>query len=1018
MAAAQRLRDGSCRALLCFVLVAAWEAASGQIRYSIPEEMAKGAFVGNVAKDLGLDTEKISERGVRILAEGRTQYFALNFESGHLYISERVDREELCGRSSNCLLRLEILVQVKLHTVEIEITDINDNAPRFQVEQIELRVRESTATGARFLLPDAEDPDVGINSLQSYQLSDNRHFSLDVQTGADGAKYAELVLEMSLDREKQAVHNLILRALDGGDPLRSGTAQINVVVEDANDNAPIFAQSLYKVNVLEDTPVGSLLVTVNATDLDEGINSQVTYTFRKISEKASSIFHLDAKTGEMTVAQKLDFEECELYETEVQARDGRGLSGRAKVLLNVLDVNDNNPEVTVTSFSSSVPEGSPTGTVIALLKVRDRDSGENGEVTCSIFTHLPFRLQKSYDNFYSLVTDGPLDREQVSEYNVTITARDRGNPPLSTITALSLKILDKNDNPPTFTQTSYAGYIAENNPRGASIFTLEASDPDWGENARVTYSLLPGGEGSESPVSSSISIHSESGAVYALRSFDYEQLRELRFQVQAQDGGSPPLSTNVSVTLWILDQNDNSPEILYPASRSDGSTGVELAPRSSEPGYLVTKVVAVDADSGQNAWLSYQLLKATEPGLFRVGLQSGEIRTARSVLDKDALKQSLVVLVKDNGQPPLSASVSVTVVLADSLPQILSELSSLSSPVSSSISIHSESGAVYALRSFDYEQLRELRFQVQAQDGGSPPLSTNVSVTLWILDQNDNSPEILYPASPSAAAGSSSSSSRSDGSTGVELAPRSSEPGYLVTKVVAVDADSGQNAWLSYQLLKATEPGLFRVGLQSGEIRTARSVLDKDALKQSLVVLVKDNGQPPLSASVSVTVVLADSLPQILSELSSLSASAAAAAAGGGGGAEPQPGLTLYLGIAVASVSGLFFSFLLGLLALRLRRWRNSPLLESGASGNFSGVPVSQFVGIDGVRAFLHSYSQEASLTAGSRKSQILFPVVSCTNTLTAQQAQEKPAPLLITEDSKASQQGETLPQVSFCRRF
>uniref|UniRef100_A0A8D0HG62 Cadherin domain-containing protein n=1 Tax=Sphenodon punctatus TaxID=8508 RepID=A0A8D0HG62_SPHPU len=802
MAAAQRLRDGSCRALLCFVLVAAWEAASGQIRYSIPEEMAKGAFVGNVAKDLGLDTEKISERGVRILAEGRTQYFALNFESGHLYISERVDREELCGRSSNCLLRLEILVQVKLHTVEIEITDINDNAPRFQVEQIELRVRESTATGARFLLPDAEDPDVGINSLQSYQLSDNRHFSLDVQTGADGAKYAELVLEMSLDREKQAVHNLILRALDGGDPLRSGTAQINVVVEDANDNAPIFAQSLYKVNVLEDTPVGSLLVTVNATDLDEGINSQVTYTFRKISEKASSIFHLDAKTGEMTVAQKLDFEECELYETEVQARDGRGLSGRAKVLLNVLDVNDNNPEVTVTSFSSSVPEGSPTGTVIALLKVRDRDSGENGEVTCSIFTHLPFRLQKSYDNFYSLVTDGPLDREQVSEYNVTITARDRGNPPLSTITALSLKILDKNDNPPTFTQTSYAGYIAENNPRGASIFTLEASDPDWGENARVTYSLLPGGEGSESPVSSSISIHSESGAVYALRSFDYEQLRELRFQVQAQDGGSPPLSTNVSVTLWILDQNDNSPEILYPASsRSDGSTGVELAPRSSEPGYLVTKVVAVDADSGQNAWLSYQLLKATEPGLFRVGLQSGEIRTARSVLDKDALKQSLVVLVKDNGQPPLSASVSVTVVLADSLPQILSELSSLS------------------------------------------------------------------------------------------------------------------------------------------------------------------------------------------------------------------PGLTLYLGIAVASVSGLFFSFLLGLLALRLRRWRNSPLLESGASGNFSGVPVSQFVGIDGVRAFLHSYSQEASLTAGSRKSQILFPVVSCTNTLTAQQAPEKPGS--VTEHSKTTKQGEVLPVVS-----
>uniref|UniRef100_A0A8D0HFQ6 Cadherin domain-containing protein n=1 Tax=Sphenodon punctatus TaxID=8508 RepID=A0A8D0HFQ6_SPHPU len=817
MVAMKGLRDCSGLAVLCFVLAAGWETVSGQIRYSIAEEIQKGSFVGNLAKDLELDLQGLSDRGVKITTEGRKQYFDLNFKSGHLYISERVDREEICGRSSKCLLRLEVLVQqqqMKLHEVEIEITDINDNAPRFQVEQIE--IGESTDTGTRFLLPDARDPDVETNSLQGYHLSDNKHFSLDVQKAADGARYAELVLEKALDREEQAVHNLLLTATDGGDPVRSGTAHIRVIVEDANDNPPVFSQPLYKASVLENVPRGSVLVTVNATDRDEGINSEVTYSFRKITEKASQIFLLDPKSGALRAVGEVDFEESPKYEMEVQAQDGRGLSARSKVLLLVLDVNDNAPEIALTSLAHSVEEGARPGTVIAVFNAQDPDSGQNGEVTCSIPSSLPLRLQKSFDNYYSLVTDRALDREQVSEYNVTITATDRGNPPLSTITALSLKILDKNDNPPTFTQTSYTGYITENNPIGASILSLEASDPDWGENARVTYSLLlpllPRGEGSESPVSSSISIHSESGAVYALRSFDYEQLRELRFQVQAQDGGSPPLSTNVSVTLWILDQNDNSPEILYPASRSDGSTGVELAPRSSEPGYLVTKVVAVDADSGQNAWLSYQLLKATEPGLFRVGLQSGEIRTARSVLDKDALKQSLVVLVKDNGQPPLSASVSVTVVLADSLPQILSELSSLSA--------------------------------------------------------------------------------------------------------------------------------------------------------------------------------------------------SAAAAAGGGGGAEPQPGLTLYLVIAVASVSGLFFSFLLGLLALRLRRWRNSPLLESGASGNFSGVPVSQFVGIDGVRAFLHSYSQEASLTAGSRKSQILFPVVSCTNTLTAQQPQEKPAPPLRCDDSNISNGG------------
>uniref|UniRef100_A0A8D0HHK1 Cadherin domain-containing protein n=1 Tax=Sphenodon punctatus TaxID=8508 RepID=A0A8D0HHK1_SPHPU len=824
MAVTQRLRNGSRRALLCFVLVVAWEAASGQIHYSIPEEMQKGSFVGNLAKDLGLDLKQLSDHGVRIVSRGRFQYFAMNVENGYLYTAENLDREQICAPEEKCLLHFEVLIEekAKLFTVEVEITDINDHAPTFQHKMTELKINEFAPVGTRFSLQEAQDPDVGINSIQSYHLSNHKHFSLDMQTGAEGDKYPELLLETPLDREEQNVHDLILTATDGGDPVRSGTAQIRILVLDANDNAPIFTQPIYKVTVLENAPAGTLLLTVNATDADEGINSDVEYSFKKIKEKASQIFRIDPRTGEIATAAPLDYEEAALHELEIQAKDLGDLTGRCKVLVTVVDVNDNAPQITVPSLFSPISENTPPGTVVALLNIQDRDSGEKGEVTCSVPANLPFRLQKSLDNYYSLVTERPLDRELVSGYNVTITATDRGNPPLSSSTTVSVQISDRNDNAPIFSQKSYTSYVRENNPRGALVCQVRASDPDWGENARVTYSLLlpllPGGEGSESPVSSSISIHSESGAVYALRSFDYEQLRELRFQVQAQDGGSPPLSTNVSVTLWILDQNDNSPEILYPASRSDGSTGVELAPRSSEPGYLVTKVVAVDADSGQNAWLSYQLLKATEPGLFRVGLQSGEIRTARSVLDKDALKQSLVVLVKDNGQPPLSASVSVTVVLADSLPQILSELSSLSA--------------------------------------------------------------------------------------------------------------------------------------------------------------------------------------------------SAAAAAGGGGGAEPQPGLTLYLGIAVASVSGLFFSFLLGLLALRLRRWRNSPLLESGASGNFSGVPVSQFVGIDGVRAFLHSYSQEASLTAGSRKSQILFPVVSCTNTLTAQQAPEKPAPPFICDDSNMSKSEEISNQV------
>ncbi|XP_034959293.1 protocadherin gamma-A10-like [Zootoca vivipara] len=796
----------------CLVLLAVFQAVAGQIHYSVPEELQEGSFVGDISQDLGLDMKQLLPGGVQIITEGRTQYFALNFQNGHLYINERLDREEICGRLLTCILKLEILIQeqLKVYTVEIEIEDINDNAPAFQVETLQLNIPESTPVGSRFLLPDAQDPDLGVNALQSYQISPNRHFFLDVQMTASGAKYAELVLEKSMDREGRRfdMPDLILTASDGGNPVKSGTAHIKVSVEDANDNAPVFSESVYKVTTAENIPVNSLLVAVHATDLDEGINSEITYAFRQVSEKASNSFHLDPRTGEVRVRQEIDFEECALYEMEVQARDGRGLSGRANILLAITDVNDNAPEIAVTSLTNAVSEDCPEGTIIALLKVIDRDSEDNGLVTCSIFGNPPFHLEKTFDNYYSLVTGRALDREDVSNYNVTVIATDKGNPPLSTTTTIQLKILDKNDNPPTFKKKSYITSITENTSAGASVLTLKATDPDWEMNGKITYSITEG-EMSYSFFSSCLSINSETGVIYVLRSFDYEEIQEIKFLVKAQDGGSPPLSSNVSVTLFILDQNDNAPQILYPSPPTDGSTGIELAPRSSEPGYLVTKVVAVDADSGQNAWLSYQLIKATEPGLFTLGLHTGEIRTARFFLEKDALKQSLVVLVKDNGQPPMSVSVTVTVVLADSIPDMLTDLGTISAPIS----------------------------------------------------------------------------------------------------------------------------------------------LESD--------------------------------------------------------------LTFYLVTAVAFVSCLFFTFLLVLLVLRLRKWRHSQLCDTG-SVNLNGVPVSQFVGIDGVRAFLQTYCHEFSLSSGSRKSQIFFPIESCTNTLTGHQASQISGPLFTANDSNINKEGQSCKQVCF----
>ncbi|XP_058398606.1 protocadherin gamma-A6 isoform X6 [Diceros bicornis minor] len=664
--------------VLFLLLGTLWEARAGPIRYSIPEELDKGSFVGNIAKDLGLRPQELAERGVRIISRGRTQLFALNPRSGSLVTVGRIDREELCAQSARCLLSFNILVEDKLnlYPIEVEIMDINDNTPRFLREELEVKISENAPPSSRFPLMEVYDPDVGMNSLQGFKLSENSHFSVNVLSEAVGPRYPELVLERVLDREEEAIHRLVLTAMDGGDPVRSGVARILVTVLDANDNAPVFTQPIYRVSVPENLPVGSPVLSVNATDQDEGVHAEVTYSFVRITAKIAKIFCLNVLTGEISTSANLDYEDSSFYELDVEARDRPGLQDRAKVLITILDVNDNVPEVVVTSGSRSIAESTPPGTVVALFQVYDRDSGLNGLVTCSISRNLPFELEKSVDNYYRLVTNRILDREQVSLYNITVTATDKGMPPLSTETLISLNVADTNDNPPAFPHSSYSVYVPENNPRGASIFSVTAHDPDSHENARVTYSL-PEDTIQGAPLSSYVSINSDTGVLYALHSFDYEQLRDLQLRVTACDSGDPPLCSNVSLSIFVLDQNDNPPEILYPSLPTDGSTGVELAPRSAEPGYLVTKVVAVDRDSGQNAWLSYRLLKASEPGLFKVGLHMGEVRTARALLDRDTLKQSLVVVVQDHGQPPLSATVTLTVAVADSIPDILADLGSL-----------------------------------------------------------------------------------------------------------------------------------------------------------------------------------------------------------------------------------------------------------------------------------------------------------------------------------------------------
>ncbi|XP_056238407.1 protocadherin beta-16-like [Seriola aureovittata] len=645
----------------------------GHIRYSIPEEMKKGSLIGNVAQDLGLDLKRLRSGRARIVTGENNQYTELKTDKGILVVNEKIDREQLCGDVTPCSFSFEVILEnpMELHQITVEVTDINDHSPTFKRSNINFEISESANTGSRFSLTSAEDPDVGVNGLREYFLTENDNFVLKQNSNADGKKYAEMVLQKPLDRETNPHLSLKLIAVDGGSPQRSGTVNIYVTVLDINDNAPVFNQSMYKANVIENAPIDTYVTTVNASDADFGSNSIVTYYFSDLNSGLSDMFMIDEKTGVISITGSIDYEKDKKFELRIDAKDQGGLTDASKVIIEVTDVNDNAPTINVMSFTSPVSEDSPPGTTIGIINVKDFDSGDNGHVTCRIEQNEPFKIKSNLRNYYTLVTDTVLDRESVSDYNITVVATDAGMPPLSTKRSFHLKVSDVNDNSPVFSQGVYNAFVAENNSPGVSLLIVRAKDPDENQNARISYILEDTNMGSFS-VSEYVSVNAESGVIHAVRSFDYEQIKQLVFAVKAQDGGSPPFSNNVTVKILIQDQNDNPPQVLYPV-QTGGSLVAEMVPRSADVGYLVTKVVAVDVDSGQNAWLSYKLQKATDRALFEVGLQNGEIRTIRQVTDKDAVKQRLTVIVEDNGQPSRSATVVVNVAVADSFPEVLSE---------------------------------------------------------------------------------------------------------------------------------------------------------------------------------------------------------------------------------------------------------------------------------------------------------------------------------------------------------
>ncbi|KAI7801533.1 protocadherin 2 gamma 6 precursor [Triplophysa rosa] len=1105
--------DGQIFGLLFFMIMA--HTANGDVSYSIPEEMKRGSVIGNIARDIGLDVNRLSSRKARIDTEGNSKTFCdINLSTGELVMGQRIDREELCNEDVSCSLNFEIVIEhpLEIHNVGIQIEDINDNTPTFPKDTIKLEISESAVKGARFRVNEAHDADIGKNGVQSYLIEKNDNFIVSVKNKAGGGKNIELVLNKELDREQQKEVTLILTAVDGGTPPRSGTVAIHVTVLDANDNAPVFSQAVYKVSLPENSPVDTVVVTVSATDADEGQNGEVTYAFGHLPEHFLQLFFLDPTSGEIKLSGFIDYEQESVIELPIQAKDGQGLAGRSNVVIDVVDVNDNAPIIITKSLNSPVPENASPGTEVGIINVQDRDSENNGQVRCSIQQNVPFKLIPSIKNYYSLVTTGELDRELVSDYNITITATDEGSPPLSSSKNVHFTVADVNDNPPVFEEQNYRAHVQENNKPGSSICSVSATDSDWRQNGTVVYSLLPS-DVNGAPVPSFLSINGDTGVINALKSFDYEQLKSFKVLVLARDNGSPPLSSNVTVSVLITDENDNTPQILYP-SPDGNSFMTEMVPKAAQAGSLVSKVIAVDADSGQNAWLTYHIIKASDPGLFTIGVHSGEIRTQRDLSESDSMKQNLIVLVKDNGQPSLSATCALYLLISDNLAEVpeLKDMShdessskltfyliialvsvstffltfiiiilavrfcrrrkprllfdgafidyeeesvielqiqakdsqglashsavlieivdvndnaaiiiikSLNSPVPDNASPGTEVGIInvqdrdsenngqvrsiqqnvpfklvpsiknyYSLVTTgeldrelvsdynititatdegspplsstknvhftvadvndnppvfedqnyrahlqennkpgssicsvsatdpDWRQNDTVSFKVLvlARDNGSPPLSSNVTVSVFITDENDNTPQILYP-------------SPDENSFMTEMVPKAAQTGSLVSKVIAGDADSGQKSWLTYHIIKSSDPGLFTIGVPSGEIRTQRDLSESDSMKQNLIVSVRDNGQPSLSATCALYLLISDNLAEVpgLKDMSH---------------DESSSKLTFYLIIALVSVSTFFLTFIIIILAVRFCRRRKPRLLFDGAEESSFELPI------------------------------------------------------------------------------
>ncbi|XP_059919680.1 protocadherin-19 isoform X7 [Gadus macrocephalus] len=636
------------------------------LKYGINEEMKPGSVIGNVTKDAQKQGFQIAPQPpyLRVISNSEPRWVELS-PAGILTTQMKIDRDVVCRQNPKCVISLEVMSNsMEICVIKVEIEDLNDNAPRFPTSHIDIEISENASPGTRFPLEGASDPDSGVFGVQSYSITPNELFGLEIKTRGDGSKIAELVVLKSLDRETQSHYSYEISAEDGGDPPKIGAVQLNIKVTDSNDNNPVFDESVYTVSVMENSPGNTLVIDLNATDPDEGTNGEVAYSFNSyVTEKTREVFKIDSRTGVITVHGELDYENAQIYELDVQAKDlgPNSIPAHCKVTVNVMDTNDNPPIINLLSLNTElveVSENAARGYVIALVRVSDKDAGANGKVQCRLQGNVPFRLQE-YESFSTILVDGRLDREQRDTYNLTIQAEDSGTPPLRATKSLVVKVTDENDNPPHFLKPHYQEMVMENNLPGSCLLAVSAEDPDLGMNGTVSYSIVPG-EIKRMDINTYVSIN-PSGRIFSMRSFDHEYMRTFDFKVLARDNGDPSLSSNATVRIVVLDVNDNTPVVTQPPL-VNGTAEVSV-PRNAGVGFMVTQVKADDYDEGENGRLTYTISEG-DRAFFEIDQVNGEVRSTRMFGEGAKSTYEITVVARDHGKPSLSASAYIVVYLS------------------------------------------------------------------------------------------------------------------------------------------------------------------------------------------------------------------------------------------------------------------------------------------------------------------------------------------------------------------